>query len=437
MRTELCFPNIAFDSGSSVRHNKDESSSSVFVVPMSESLNQSLSPENSGAVYPWTGFAGRSIIVPERRIGVLLPPNETHEEEVIRQLTEETANRIAWEAEQRSRRRRLRTAFILFILTFLSTTLVGANYWPLEILLSSFNAEARTEILADLNWYWPSDGEVLTLWDHFWMSVQRGCLYSVPLMLILFCHEMGHFLQAVRHRVPASLPYFIPLPLPPLGTMGAVIMQKRGVADRKMMFDIAVSGPIAGLLVTIPVLIYGISTSEYIPVAYGAGFEFGQPLVVRWIIEAFHGAAPAGMIFGWNEFATAGWVGVFITALNLLPIGQLDGGHLMYTLVGRAAHWIAWALILIAAATMIYFGIYSYVLLLILITWMGPRHPPTADDRMALGWGRHVLGWATLAFLLIGFTFQPIILPDESDLMPQPEPFDIVETAESGDGQRG
>ncbi len=332
---------------------------------------------------------------------------------------------MAWQSHHRMKRRRRRTALILFVLTFMSTTLVGADYWPLDIVYSSFNADSHAKMLGELNRYWPGENGPLTLSQHFWLSVQRGCLYSVPLMLILFCHEMGHFLQAVRYRVPASLPYFIPLPLPPLGTMGAVIMQGRSVADRKMMFDIAVSGPIAGLIVTLPVLLYGIQTSGYVPASYVTGFDFGQSLIVRWMIEACHGPAPAGMIFSWNGFAMAGWVGVFITALNLLPIGQLDGGHIMYTLIGRKAHWIAWGLILSAAAAMVYFGVYSYVLLLILVTLVGPRHPPTANDLMPLGWGRHVLGWLTLSFLLIGFTFQPIVLdsppPPAADRTVQPD----------------
>lgn len=393
---------------------------SDFILPLS-------AVENDDAILPWPNCSGPTIVVPDRSVGVPPSAKETPEEKAIRQLTEEIANRRTWDAERRKSRRRLRTSIVLFFLTFVSTTLVGADYWPLDILLCSFNAESRADILFDLNRYWPSQHGVMTLSGHFWLSVQRGCLYSVPLMLILFCHEMGHFLQALRYRVPASLPYFIPLPLPPLGTMGAVILQGRGVADRRMMFDIAVTGPIAGLVVTLPVLFYGIATSGYIPEAYGGGFDFGQSLMVRWMIESCHGPAPAGMVFEWNGFATAGWVGVFITALNLLPIGQLDGGHLMYTLVGRAAHWIAWALILSAAAAMVYYRVFSYVLLLILVTLMGPRHPPTANDKVALGWRRHVVGWTTLAFLLIGFTFQPIILPEERNLPEEIPPAEIAE----------
>lgn len=325
---------------------------------------------------------------------------------------DETLRRAKAEANRR-RKRQLRLCAMLFFLTFASTTLVGADYWPLDLLSGVFDSGTRNDLLAEMNrTYPPEAGEIPTLQQRFWQSIAIGCTYSCPLMLILLCHEMGHFLQAVRNRVPASFPYFIPLPLPPLGTMGAVILQGRGVADRKKMFDIAVSGPLAGLVVTLPILYFGIKSSGYQWPQFGTGFEFGQPYLVSKMIEWIHGPAPMGMVFEWNGWATAGWVGVFITAMNLLPIGQLDGGHLMYTLVGRAAHWIAWGLILSAVAAMLLSEQYSYVLLLVLLMFTGPRHPPTADDTVSLGWFRHLIGWLTLSFLLIGFTPQPILIKE-------------------------
>lgn len=335
-----------------------------------------------------------------------------NEAKELQLLQDEIATRMAWDQNLRRKRRRIRLCLGLFLATFLSTTIVGADYWPIEILIGWLNPAYGTELLQSLNRYsWPWI-EAPTLLDHFWLKLQQGLSYSMPLMLILLCHEMGHYLQAIRYSVPASLPFFIPLPLPPLGTMGAVILQGRGKADRKQMFDIAVSGPLAGLVVTIPVLLYGISTSGYVFDLQDRPFEFGQPWIVKAAIESIHGPAPAGLVFQWNGFATAGWVGVFITALNLLPIGQLDGGHLLYTLVGRAAHYVAWGLILAATCYMIWVQQYSYVLLLILVTLTGPRHPPTRDDSVPLGWGRQILGYATLAFLLVGFTTQPIMVSE-------------------------
>ena len=363
--------------------------------------------------------AGASDSVPPKAVWASnsFEDNSASQQDVLKQFAEETANRVAWDSFHRRKRRRLRLSLGLFLLTFLSTTLVGAHYWPIEILSGYISEAHRVPLLRHLNEIFPTlPGVTYTVTDRFWQSVRMGCTYSVPLMIILLCHEMGHYLQAVRYRVPASFPFFIPLPLPPLGTMGAVILQGKGTADRKMMFDIAVSGPLAGLLVTLPVLYYGIATSGYAPTEIANfGFEFGQPALVRWLIELIHGPAADGTSFVWTGFATAGWVGIFITAMNLLPIGQLDGGHIMYTLVGRKAHYVAWALILVAVAAMLLTGMYSYVLLLILLTLTGPRHPPTANDRVPIGLARTILGWATLAFLFVGFTFQPIVVtqPDQ------------------------
>ena len=335
-------------------------------------------------------------------------------EQALAELELATEYRLEHEAFLRRRRKSVRICFTLFVLTFLSTTIVGADFLPLRILYGIYSPDYGEQLKLALDQLIPS-AQPMTLVDRFWQSVSRGCTYSVPLMVILFAHEMGHYLQAVRYSIPASLPYFIPLPLPPMGTMGAVILQGEGGADRRKMFDVAVSGPIAGLVVTIPVLLYGIHTSGYIPKTMTRVFEFGQPLILQWLIESVHGKAVLGLAFHWNGFATAGWVGVFITAMNLLPIGQLDGGHILYTLIRRPAHYVAWGLILAAVGIMIDRGLYSYLLLLVLLMVTGPRHPPTADDSVPLGVTRHIVGWITLSFLLIGFTLQPIVIADGTE----------------------
>ncbi|MCH2213402.1 MAG: site-2 protease family protein [Fuerstiella sp.] len=311
------------------------------------------------------------------------------------------------------RRRQLRLCIFLFLSTWVSTTLVGSGFVPLVALPGFFDTELQETILADFSkgQISPSDrNQVFSEW--YSGLLMQGFSYSIPLMLILLCHEMGHFLQAVRYRVPASFPFFIPLPIPPLGTMGAVIAQGRGAADRKQMFDIAVSGPLAGLFVTLPILYFGIEAShfEFEFLMAGRYVEFGEPLIIQWFITWIHGPTPNGQILVMHGMAHAGWVGIFVTALNLIPIGQLDGGHLAYTLLGKPAHWIAFAVVFAAAGYMIATGTYSYILFLILILVMGMRHPPTRDDTVSLGTFRHVLGWLTLAFLLIGFTPTPIVI---------------------------
>lgn len=316
---------------------------------------------------------------------------------------------------RRYRRRQLRTSILLFIATLLSTFLVGSQFIPLNLAPALVIPEYRELLEAQIQRQAAVAGVIApTLESLLYEACMNGLRYAVPLMLILFCHEMGHFLQSVRYQIPASFPYFIPLPLPPLGTMGAVILQGRGVADRRQMFDIAVSGPIAGLLVTLPILYYGILTSKFeIIDPRLLSMKFGNPLLLTWMIELLHAPIPENAVFVPNGYAFAGWVGVFITAMNLLPVGQLDGGHILYTLIGRSAHLVAWLVIAVGVGLMMFTGTYSYILLIILLMLTGARHPPTANDRMSLGWCRHVIGWLTLSFLIIGFTPQPIIVQEQ------------------------
>jgi len=310
---------------------------------------------------------------------------------------------------QRYKRRQLRISVLLFVLTLCSTFLVSSGYVPFRWLLTKVSPDyvkyQDERILKDAL---ATGKPPQTLDAELWDSVISGLMYAVPLMTILFCHEMGHYLQSVRYRIPASFPYFIPLPLPPLGTMGAVILQGRGVATRRQMFDIAVSGPIAGLVVTVPVLLLGIYQSGYEQVIAHGGLEFGEPLLLQWLIHWIHGPALPGHSFIITNLGLAGWVGVFITAMNLLPVGQLDGGHILYTLIGRKAHAVAFFVIAAGVAMMAITGTYTFSLLLILLMLTGLRHPPTANDSESLGTGRAVIGWLTLSFLIIGFTPRPI-----------------------------
>ena len=346
-----------------------------------------------------------------------LPPDEPSPYQYVNTISADReiyrGQRAAFQAH---RRRQFRTSVILFVLTLCSTFLVSSGYVPFRWLATKVSPQYEQEmerlILEDaLKTGKPPETVSALMWD----GVLSGLMYAIPLMSILFCHEMGHYLQSVRHRVPASFPYFIPLPLPPLGTMGAVILQGRGVATRRQMFDIAVSGPIAGLVVTIPVLLLGIYQSGYEKATLGGGLEFGEPLLLQWVIHWIHGPGLPGESFMITTLGLAGWVGVFITAMNLLPVGQLDGGHILYTLIGRKAHAVAFLVIAAGVAMMFIQETYTFSLLLILLMVTGLRHPPTANDSEPLGTGRAVLGWLTLSFLIIGFTPTPISEADGSD----------------------
>ena len=167
--------------------------------------------------------------------------------------------------------------------------------------------------------------------------LQDGLSFSLPLMAILLCHEMGHYLAARRHHVPASLPYFVPLPpgIGLFGTMGAVILQSR-TSDRRKLIDIGAAGPLAGLLVAIPVLIYGLSISPVQPLV-GVGVQEGNSILYAVLKRILHGAwlPGGGRDVMLHPTAMAGWAGLLVTMLNLLPVGQLDGGHVAIAFFGN------------------------------------------------------------------------------------------------------
>jgi len=304
-------------------------------------------------------------------------------------------------ARQPSRRRpqirsRKKLAAVLFAVTCLSTFAAGAslnvsNGWPLAFLIP--------DVLQQLS--------AQNLWG---MVLQNGVAYGGAVMLILLAHEMGHYLQSRRYKVPASLPYFIPMPLTPIGTMGAVIVQGGHVADRKQLFDIAITGPLAGLVFALPIAWFGAYNAEIATIPENhKGLVFGDPLILEWMVETIHRPLAPNEDVVLNPLLFAGWVGIFITALNLIPVGQLDGGHILYTLIGKRAHMVAMLVLLGAVVFMALTGFVAYILMIGLLLLMGPRHPPTRDDTVPLGTFRIILGWLTLAFIIVGFTPMPIV----------------------------
>lgn len=292
---------------------------------------------------------------------------------------------------------------LLFVATCLSTFFTGGQMFGLEVLPGT-----PPQAVFDFSKF-----------------LTGGLQYSTALMAILVAHEMGHFLQARRYGVPASWPWFIPMPLSPLGTMGAVIVQSSGYADRKQMFDIGITGPLAGLVVAIPVTIWGLQDSRIENIeAFGGGLTFGNPPLLKWLAE-WHFGQPLlpNQDIVLTPLLHAGWVGILITALNLIPIGQLDGGHILYGLIRRRAHSVAALLLWSAVIWTLTTGNWSYSVMIFLMLTMGARHPPTRDDSVPLGGFRIVLGWLTLMFVLVGFTPNPITFQNrqspEKPVVPQ------------------
>ena len=242
-------------------------------------------------------------------------------------------------------------------------------------------------------------------------SIWTRLLFSAPLMIILTCHELGHYVQNRRYKIATTLPYFIPLPIPPLGTFGAIIQMKGVAPSVRAIFDVGISGPLAGLAVTLVFMAIGLANSTVVPIADVPATEgaliFGEPLIFQWAARLILGYDPKVHELLMHPTAIAAWVGILLTTLNLLPVGQLDGGHVFYALTGKRAKVLARIVFWCAAAGVVLFKLWNWTLLLVLVYFLGIAHPRVGGDQK-LGLGRTILGWATLAFLVLGFTPKPL-----------------------------
>ena len=238
-------------------------------------------------------------------------------------------------------------------------------------------------------------------------SLMVSPLYSACVMAILTAHEFGHYFAARYHMVPATLPYFIPAPLI-FGTMGAVIRMSPFIPNRRALFDIAAAGPLAGIAVAIPISFVGMLKAERVPIQEESfGINLGDPLLFQAFERLLFGAPPEGTVLMINDVAFAGWVGLFVTALNLLPIGQLDGGHVAYAVFGRRSRVFAWAAFGVLAALCAVTNM-QYLLLLVLLFFMGVSHPPTLNDSLPLGQSRRRVALLVLGIFVLCFTPVPI-----------------------------
>jgi membrane-associated protease RseP (regulator of RpoE activity) len=293
---------------------------------------------------------------------------------------------------------------ILLLATIASTVLAGvilyANTSPL--------AERLLSRVGDpLEALW-----VVLRTPALWMI---GVPYALTLLTILGVHEMGHYVMARRHRADVTLPYFIPMPFG-LGTMGALIRLKSPIKNRRQLFDIGVAGPLAGLAVAIPLLIIGLSLSpvEFVGRAVPGSQEGNSILyaVLKFITKGqwLPGGGYDVMI---NAIAFPAWFGLIVTMINLLPIGQLDGGHIIYSLFGR----VQWQVALVAEIILLGLGTYIafttgqilnvWLLWAILVQIFGLRHPPPLDDLTPLDRKRKIIGWATIVIFFLIFTPLP------------------------------
>lgn len=303
------------------------------------------------------------------------------------------------EAPRPGKKRRIhRIAWLLAFATILSTFWAGVSAWiPTTPLAFAY-----------------SEGSMMPVRRVLLANWLEGVQFSLGLMAILVAHELGHYILTLVYKVPSTPPLFIPFPfLSPIGTMGAVIMMESGTADRKQIFDIGLAGPLAGLVVAVPVLILGVLRSDPIPYAPEQALVMGQPLLIQWLAEWLIPERADAFVAVANTQASpllmAGWVGLLVTGLNMMPLGQLDGGHVTFGLLGQRSFWVAVAALLASVGYMIYSQILIFSLMLVLVMLMGLRHPPSSDDSRSLGLPRQIIGWASLVLPILCIPANPIV----------------------------
>ena len=294
------------------------------------------------------------------------------------------APRFRWRRIRLGRRGR----GILLALTFLTAVFAGSSFWENDGGRPFFSWESfRPDVLAE------------------------GLVYAICLIAILGSHEMGHYIACRRYGIPASPPVFIP-GLPPLGTFGAVIRIRGAIPGRKALFDVAAAGPLAGFAVALPIYVAGIWTATpTIENPPSGGLFIGEPLLHVLLVAAIHGTASlkVGSLYG------AGWVGMLVTSMNLFPVGQLDGGHVLYSISRRLHRTVAWATI-VALAAFVLLQIWvlrmvpAYSLWLVIMLWLRDRHPRLIDESEPLGTGRTAIALVLAVIFVVAFIPVPFRL---------------------------
>ncbi|RKZ34256.1 site-2 protease family protein [bacterium] len=263
---------------------------------------------------------------------------------------------------------------VLLVITIITTTLAGAIMEPTE----------------EFTFRW----------------LLNGFRFSVPLILILGCHECGHYIASRMHNVDATLPYFIPAPTL-IGTFGAFIKIKEPIETRRSLMDIGAAGPLMGFIIALPILIWGVAISKVVPISDDlAGIRLGSSLILTIVSKLIHGNIPAGYDLYLSPPAFAGWLGLFVTSLNLLPIGQLDGGHISYALWGKTAHKLSKIVFFtLLPLGLLWLGWIFWALLL----WfaLGVKHPPIVNPEKYLDSKRIIIGYVCIVIFVITFTPVP------------------------------
>jgi membrane-associated protease RseP (regulator of RpoE activity) len=239
----------------------------------------------------------------------------------------------------------------------------------------------------------------------------NGPAYAICIITILLAHEMGHFIMCRKYRVDATWPFFLPIPLPPFGTFGAVIKMKGHIPDKRALFDIGVAGPIGGLIFAVPITIIGLYLSEIHPIPKDSAsyIGLGEPILFSFFAKMTIGNVSEGFDIVLSPIAFAGWAGLFVTALNLLPIGQLDGGHVVYALLGKHSGIVYKA----GIGAFCLFALFVYpgwIVFAVMLLLFGFRHPAPIDPFTHLDFKRKCIGVLMLIVFLLCFTPIPLKL---------------------------
>ena len=287
---------------------------------------------------------------------------------------------------------RVRLHVLLFALTIASTTLVGAGQYA--GFLDDFRGSAGLPM-------------------PFAALLVRGLWYSGTILAILGCHELGHYFACRYYDVDASLPFFIPVPFLLTGTMGAFIRIREQIPSKKMLFDIGIAGPIAGFVVAVPALFIGLAISHVVrvPVNSPDMLELGEPLLFKFASWLLWGTQPDGYSLNMHPMAFAAWFGLLATALNLFPIGQLDGGHISYSVLGpRWSTYVTFAMLGVAVGLAFFAPswIVWTAMMVAMLVLFGPRHPRVFDEDVPLDRTRLLLAAFAVVMFVLCFTPAPI-----------------------------
>lgn len=278
---------------------------------------------------------------------------------------------------------------LLLLLTIVSTTWVGAENY------ANFASEFST----------------VDVPLAFAPLILKGFWYSASILAILGCHEMGHYLACRYYDVDASLPFFLPNPIFLTGTFGAFIKIREPIPSKRMLFDIGIAGPLAGFVVMVPALFIGMALSHVARVpADMSGFDLGEPLLLKFASWLFFGHTADGYSVNLHPMAFAAWFGMLATALNLFPVGQLDGGHISYAVLGRQSSNVT--LVMIGVAVVLTFFSSSWLvwtgLMVAMLFFFGRHHPRVYDEDQPLDKTRLMLAAFAVVMFVLCFTPAPI-----------------------------